>query len=250
MRGFEDYLELVSAAAAAGSVDFLFRDDDVAEDCDGLKRLLDIFGEKGVPLNLEVIPGLLTPACSSLLLSRKKAAPSLIELNQHGWMHLNHEASGRKCEFGPSRSFPEQLSDIRAGRERLLDAFGGAFNPVFTPPWNRCTTDTCRALEELDFRAVSALKRLDRPACAAPREISVTIDLLDWKNGPELKPATHLLAELSAQVREGGLIGILLHHQVMRGDAFDFIAGLVERLGGVGNVRYHTFESILDREDD
>jgi predicted deacetylase len=112
----------------------------------------------------------------------------LIELNQHGWRHTNHEPEGRKCEFGASRSFEEQLADIARGREVLEHAFGKAFSPVFTPPWNRCTQDTYRALDQLGFRALSQLQGKQPVAGYNFRELSVRLDLFRWKGGAVMKP--------------------------------------------------------------
>src|SRR5215467_4137350 len=92
-----------------------FRNDDVDEDEAPLRRLLRLFMERNTPINLGVIPGRLTAACAELLAQSTGAAPALLELNQHGWLHLNHEREGRKCEFGPSRTYAEQLADVAQG---------------------------------------------------------------------------------------------------------------------------------------
>src|SRR5262244_1270877 len=96
-----------------------FRDDDVDEDEATLRRLLRLFLGRETPINLGVIPGRLTAACAELLAESAGAAPAALELNQHGWLHLNHERKGRKCEFGPSRTYAEQLADVAQGRERM-----------------------------------------------------------------------------------------------------------------------------------
>ena len=76
-------------------------------------------------------------------------------LNQHGWRHVNHERAGRKCEFGASRGYEQQLEDIANGRRRMNEAFGDGWSPVFTPPWSRRAEETFRALDQLGFAALS-----------------------------------------------------------------------------------------------
>ena len=44
---------------------------------------------------------------------------------------------------------------IAAGQARMDEAFGNRWFPAFTPPWNRCTEETRRALEELGFSVLS-----------------------------------------------------------------------------------------------
>src|SRR5262245_23769856 len=143
----------------AAPLRLFFRDDDVDEDEATLRRLLGFFLERETPINLGVIPGRLTAACAELLAQSASVAPALLELNQHGWLHLNYEREGRKCEFGPSRTYAEQLADIARGQARMTEAFGPNWFPVFIPPWNRCTEETHRALDQLGFRALSAKRR-------------------------------------------------------------------------------------------
>lgn len=228
------------------SVNVFFRDDDVADDEPSLRRLLDLFAEFQVPINLEIIPGKLTEAAVSLLRAYRETHPDLFEFHQHGWMHVNHEREGRKCEFGASRSFNEQLADIRQGRGVLLDAFGEAFSPVFTPPWNRCTEATYRALDQLQFRALSKLRGKTEVTSYGFRELSVTLDLFRWKGGATMKEPGEFTEELHAQLREFDTVGIMLHHQVMDEAAFEFLALLLEELRGLGQIRFQTFQRLLD----
>jgi len=153
------------------------RDDDIDEDEVSLRALLQICLRHNTPINLAVIPGRLTSAAASLLNDSLQQAPRLIELNQHGWLHVNHEREGKKCEFGASRNFAEQLADIAAGQARMNDAFGQNWFPVFVPPWNRCNATTATALVELGFRVLS--REHSQPAFGGRQfaELPVTLDL-------------------------------------------------------------------------
>ncbi len=227
------------------TVDLFFRDDDVDDDEASLRILLDFFIRREVPVNLEIIPGCLTDPAIALIRRHQDSRPDLFELNQHGWRHINHEREGRKCEFGPSRSFDEQAADIAAGKKILADAFGDAFSPVFTPPWNRCTTDTYRALDQLGFEALSKKSGKDAPADYSFRELSVTLDLYHWKNGVKMKAPDEFVGELVSQMRELDIVGVMLHHKVMDVSAFELLESLLSELRSRRFVRFHTFQSLL-----
>jgi len=260
-NGWDRLGEALAAARARGErCRLFFRDDDVAEDEPSLSRLLDLFAANETPLNLEIIPGQLTVAGRRRLRDRWERAPALLDLHQHGWTHQNHEPSGRKCEFGPTRRFEEQLADLRAGRDRLREEFGSAFVPVFTPPWNRYGSATITALVELGFEAFSALRRPSAgapwPSCASQegglRSLPATLDLIEWGERRRLRPVPELLASLSRQLAERGCagpdappVGILLHHAVMDEAAFDFLARLLRLLRESGSVEVLPFSALL-----
>lgn len=224
-----------------------FRDDDIDEDEASLRRLLDLFLQAGTPLILGVIPGRLTDAAIALLTASQRQYPRLIELNQHGWLHTNHEHSGKKCEFGPSRNLAEQYADIAAGQARMNAVFGPAWFPVFIPPWNRCTAATAQALDELGFRALS--RDRGQVAFAGFRfcELPVTLDLYQWRGGAALRPAEELSRELLEQIERAETIGVLLHHKVMTAEAFAFVSELLQLFQHAPNVEHHTFQSLLTR---
>jgi hypothetical protein len=222
-----------------------FRDDDVDENEATLRRLLELFLLRKIPINLGVVPGRLTMAGAELLMQNVSAAPALIELNQHGWRHLNHEREGRKCEFGPSRTYAEQLSDIAQGRTRMTEAFGAHWFPVFIPPWNRCVEDTYRALDQLGFRALSAKQGSSNVTGYRFKEISITMDLFNWRGGASLKPAEEIVDELIVQLARPQTIGVMLHHKVMDEQAFSFLESLQDALASYPTIRFHTFRSLL-----
>jgi hypothetical protein len=146
-------------------ITFFFRDDDAGWDDEALLWLLDIFGEEPAPLDLAVIPGSADEALATTLLDRRGGAVRRLRFHQHGFRHVNHEATGRKCEFGPSRDRAEQAADIEAGRDRLRGLLGAALDPIFTPPWNRCSQITVDVLTSWDSRR--SLVTRPRPRCGS-----------------------------------------------------------------------------------
>jgi predicted glycosyltransferase len=229
------------------SVRIFLRDDDVDVDEASLRRLLEVSAERGVPVNLEIIPGRLTAEAISLLKTHKRAHPALVGLNQHGWLHLNHEVQGKKCEFGPGRSFEQQLADITQGRRLLETTFGEWFFPAFTPPWNRCTDVTRAALSQSGFAALSQ-------DCQPPlngheyRDIPVTLDIFRWRGQTCLKPPDEIVDELLSQLGTQDPIGLMLHHKVMDERAFSLLDQLLAELTTYPNIHFHTFESLLQPE--
>ena len=207
------------------SINIFLRDDDSDIDEETLRRLLDISLIRLVPINLEIIPGRLTEEGIRLLQEHKRFHPGLFEFHQHGWKHINHEKEGRKCEFGLSRSFDKQLEDIANGKVLLEKAFEVDFFPCFTPPWNRCTTDTYKALDQLGFQVLSKDKG-DKPPITGYRlrEISVTLNIFNSrKEGGGLKASEKFVKQLISQIDSSFPIGILLHHKEMGIEAFSFL---------------------------
>jgi hypothetical protein len=227
-------------------LDFFLRDDDVDEDEESLRRLLDLALAHRVPLNLQVIPARLTSRCIKLLGMYRKFYRDLFELDQHGWQHINHELVERKCEFGASRSFAQQYDDIAQGKALLEATFGSKFFPAFTPPWNRCSTETLTVLDQLNFKVLSRDEDDDPELLTGYRfrEIPVTIDLLTWKEGVGLRPPEEVIGELIAQLERDRPIGIMLHHKVMPAEAFQWLDQLLTELTRFPFVRFHTFRSL------
>jgi peptidoglycan/xylan/chitin deacetylase (PgdA/CDA1 family) len=189
-------------------VPVFFRDDDAGWGTPRLVRLLEVVEQHGVALDLAVIP-----AALDAVLARELTARSGVRLHQHGLAHVDHEPAGRRCEFGPARDLAAQAADIAAGRRVLLDAFGDRLDPVFTPPWNRCTSSTGEALVALGITVLSrdvTAPRLDRPGLA---EVPVTVD---WSGKRHGVPFTRsdVAGRLAAGVRAGGPVGVMLHHAV------------------------------------
>lgn len=225
-------------------IKIFLRDDDSDEDIEPLRHLLDISLSRQIPLTLAVIPGTLQDSAIRLLKNHKRATSTLLEVHQHGWMHLNHEKEGRKCEFGPSRGYEEQREDIATGKALLEQTFHGRFFPAFTPPWNRCTTDTFKVLDDLGFRIFSKDQGKESVSGYRFREISTTIDLYRWKGGATMKAPDEIVNTLIDQIQDARTVGLLLHHKVMDAHAFRFLDHLLQELSRLPVVRFHTFQSL------
>lgn len=189
-----------------------FRDDDVGWERERLDPLLDLFAQYGVPLDLAVIPEALTPSLAEALVRRQH-----ISVHQHGFAHVNHEPSGRKCEFGPTRSENDQRRDIAAGRSKLRACLEPLWFSAFTPPWNRCTRVTARCLADLGFETLSRESRAEPFGVEMLAELPITID---WFAPTKKSPGTRvspreLGARIASSLRSAGPTGIMLHHELM-----------------------------------
>jgi predicted deacetylase len=189
------------------------RDDDAGWEDERLFALLDLVAGHRLAIDLAVIPTAVEPALAVALRTRI-AAGARIGLHQHGYCHANHEPQGRPCEFGPSRSAAAQTLDIERGQLVLRQQFGTAIDHIFTPPWNRCTAETTRALE---LAGLAALSR-DRSALAMATnglvECPIDVDWFAKSRGVRLD-ATEWAGLCAAAVRRAGRsLGLMLHHAV------------------------------------
>jgi hypothetical protein len=194
---------------------FFFRDDDAGWDDERLFALLRRFEHHGVRADVAVIPGALTAGLALRLGTTAQATGT--RLHQHGLSHTSHEVVGRKCEFGPARAARRQAADIADGRDLMLAAFGDLVDPVFTPPWNRCSAATGDALVAAGIEVLSrdvTAPRLDRPDLV---EVAVSVDWFGRRKGIALTRA-EVAGRIADQVSAGQLVGVMLHHAVTDDD--------------------------------
>jgi peptidoglycan/xylan/chitin deacetylase (PgdA/CDA1 family) len=208
-------------------VTFFFRDDDAGWDDSRLRALLDRFARHDLPLDVAVIPAALNSTLGREL-ERRVMRGAALGLHQHGYAHANHESTGRKCEFGPSRKAVDQYMDIESGKRLLTEVFGEHVDPIFTPPWNRCTQVTVVSLCALGFRALS------RDADASDLDLLDLIELpvsVDWRSRAEKRPTLHELGQRLAQAAaRTGPVGIMLHHAVMDDSSLDEVEAVLALL--------------------
>jgi predicted glycosyltransferase len=243
--GTPDWLIPVREAldGLANPASLFFRDDDCGWSNDHLLLLLDIFADFGISADLAAIPAALSSAFAQKLSRRMAAHPERLRIHQHGYAHLNHEPEGKKCEFGPTRDYLFQRSDIENGQRLLADLLGAAPDPIFTPPWNRCTAVTARCLTELGFQVLS------RDSHAAPLQGSGVYELpiaVDWfahrkKARVERMEWGKLLV---AKVESEAPIGIMLHHAVMDAEEMQALAQLLSLLARHPNANCRTMQAL------
>jgi predicted deacetylase len=220
---------------------FFFRDDDAGWRDDRLRAVLDRFAARGLPVDVAVIPAELTPGLASEL--RVRVRDTGVRVHQHGYAHANHEATGRKCEFGQAREAAAQARDIAEGRRRMRDAFGPAVDAVFTPPWNRCVPSIADALVPLGFEVLS------RDSTAAPLdpsdlvEVPVTVDWFGHHKG--VRWTREEMGEvLAASIRRDRAVGVMLHHAVTDEAELAGIDDLLALVAGHANAQATTIMTL------
>ena len=207
---------LAALDAAPAPIRFFLRDDDAGWDDTRLFALLDRTQAAEVPIDLAVIPKAADATLAFTLCVRMNAAPGLVGVHQHGYAHTNHETAERKCEFGTARDADTQRRDLREGRAHLLGLFGTRLDPIFTPPWNRCSAATPALLAELGFAALSRSR--GAAAQQALPELPVDVDWCQQRRLAAVDGADgleHIALELARRVQAGGPVGLMLHHAEM-----------------------------------
>jgi hypothetical protein len=199
-------------AGAESDVPFFFRDDDAGWDDAALWALLDEFAAAGVVIDVAAIPEAVGAGCARGLSDR--LAAGTVRVHQHGRHHVNHELTGRACEFGPSRSAQDQRADIAAGRAQLEDALGRALDPVFTPPWNRCTQATGHAALAAGHTVLSRDDSAGSLGVPGLAEQPVNVDWSRRRNGVSVDARSRGLA-IADRIGGSGPVGVMLHHATL-----------------------------------
>lgn len=206
-----------------------FRADDIGIPSHTFEQLITCFQKHRLPLCLATVPAWLTEPRLQELRSLTGTNSAQWCWHQHGRLHRNFEPTGKKQEFGPARKKSDIHSSLAKGRSRLEQLLGNDFQPIFTPPWNRCSSDTLQALTDLDFKAVS------RSRGARPETLPHLLDLqvnVDLHTRKEAEPQLGL-KNLATEIEQGlasGLCGIMIHHQRMNRAALellDILLGLI-----------------------
>ena len=220
-----------------------FRNDDGGWADERLRELTNEFIEQDLPLDIAVIPDALTEASVDVIGALLEAGDR-VAIHQHGFSHVNHQLSGRSCEFGSDRNYEQQQSDIARGQQKLADTFGTQVTPIFTPPWNRCTSDTAVALQSLGFQQLSRIINSE-PIDKAVPEIPVAVDWLKKRKGERLK--THELVNYISGLfdTEDEIIGVMLHHEHMDQENRDLLRQLVDTLRASKLVSFHSMMDIV-----
>ena len=220
---------------ARGSIPFFFRDDDAGWEDARLFELLDVFTDCDVPIDLAVIPKSISRQTAACLRKRLEERPESISAHQHGYAHVNHEQTGRKCEFGDSRSSELQRADIAAGKALLTDLLGSVTESIFTPPWNRCTASTAACLQQEGFRLLSRDITATRFNAPELMELPVSIDWFGHRKHVRLTP-NEIGESLSKTASSNATVGVMLHHALVDDEERQRIGELLELLSSHSRV--------------
>jgi len=228
---------------AHGPVSFFFRNDDVGWEDARLFELLDVFAQNEMPIDLAVIPRSISRETAVRLRKLVAERSEHVSVHQHGYAHVNHEQTGRKCEFGDSRPSELQHADIAAGKELLNDLLGPITDSIFTPPWNRCNSATAACLKQEGFELLSrdiTAKQLD------VTELPVSIDWFGHRKGVRLTLA-EIGASLSAAASSRTPVGVMLHHALMDDEEREKLVELLKLLASSSQANCRLMRKAVHR---
>jgi hypothetical protein len=217
------------------SIPFFFRDDDAGWEDARLFELLDVFVDYNVPIDLAVIPKLISRETAARLSKRLEESPEHVSAHQHGYAHVNHEQTGRKCEFGDSRSSELQCFDIVTGKALLAEMLGSITDSIFTPPWNRCTASTAACLQQEGFTLLSRDITATQFNTPGLMELPVSIDWFAHRKNVRLTP-NEIGESLSKAVSSRAPVGVMLHHALIDNEERQRIGELLELLSSHSRV--------------
>jgi len=242
-------LKLSSIAAAIERrrkpLTVFFRDDDIGWANEKLAALCNRFAHFDAPLDLAVIPGSLDGDTANDVIRIIREYSQILGLHQHGYTHTNHQHSGRKCEFGNSRSFEEKSRDIALGRERLHKILGELIDPIFTPPWNRCTADTCEILVEQEFLALSRIAGSEEIEHSGLVDISATLDWNKWQLIGSVNP-TSGGDRVTKGFEQLETVGVMLHHEQLTEPDLDRLSAFIELLKNSERVEFRPMMQLCE----
>lgn len=245
-----------------------FRDDDVSELNPALLSFTRAFAGRSLPVSYQIIPEGLTEECAGYMRDLRDASPELVEFGQHGLRHqMMVRGKLEYYEFGPERTYEQQLADIREGSEILRRRMGDDYAlRVFTPPRHRYDRNTLRALKASGFEVLSAssytttahrlaygagralgLSNLGRPGVSyhgAVRpdcglyelSIAVGVDSGSVVLGP-VESVVQQVTQARGHVRD---LGLMFHHNAYGGEeGASYLNALLDRLTDLPDVSFH-----------
>jgi hypothetical protein len=212
---------------AGGQVIVFFRADDIGIPSASFQLLIDCFRRHRMPLCLAAVPSWITAGRFDRLCRLTGRGSTQWCWHQHGRIHQNFEPEGKKQEFGPYRSEEDIFASLQLGKLRLENIMGRDFQPFFTPPWNRCSAATIKALVKLHYSAISRSCNAEPETGADLPDFQVNVDLHTRKEISPHQGFENLLNELEKAV-SSGQCGIMIHHQKMNRNAL----GVLELLLG------------------
>lgn len=216
--------ELALWEEAGSTARLWLRDDDAASVTPALIRLCELCKAHAVPALLAAIPSQADGELAGYL-----SGHPLVEVASHGWTHRNHGLPGRKAEFPDHRPHAEVLRELRWARERTVALFGSQAVPIYVPPWNRISSEVADLLPHAEFCALSTIGRDSVAGLRADvRQINVHLDIIDWRGSRGGRDRDELVEELAnhlawARSNGGTAIGVLTHHLVHDGCAWEFL---------------------------
>ena len=221
-----------------------FRADDIGIPSNQFIQLIEIFRKHQLPLCLATVPTWLTANRLSTLQQITGNSKKQWYWHQHGYVHRNFEQIGKNQEFGSVRNYSDITSSLKKGKNRLNLLLGTLNQPVFTPPWNRCSMETLQSLKKLGFKAISRSRGAKPPTSPTFPDFQVNVDLHTRKESHAEQGFLNLLGEIEQSLATGSC-GIMLHHQRMNIRAVTFLDIFLQCLKNQPRISFVHFGDLL-----
>jgi len=222
-------------------VKFWWRDDDVYESTEELKKLILFSDANEIPVNLAIIPKKLSDKAVGLIKENTH-----ISVLQHGYSHKNYANVGEPLnEFGNHRGIEIQVKEIQIGFEKLIMSFGNQFVPVFVPPWGHISDSVIEQISKIGIKGISMIGDQDK---IYPNLINnnVNIDIHSWETESDtsykvkIRPYNQIIDDLNDQIKKANpnddclKIGILTHSQIMSNNDWQIFGILIKAIKKMG----------------
>lgn len=220
------------------SARFFIRNDDVWTLDHEFRFYFNLAVERRIPVVHAVIPAKMDPALIDFLCKAKEKYPHLLDIVQHGWLHMNYSGDNlKKYEFGHLRSLEKQRQDINQGFKKMRQAFGDLFTPAFVPPYHGYDENTLKVIEEAGFSIFSAginQLKTKKKFIELPAQISFS----HYEQGrTSIYNAVEMVQALERNIARWALSGVLTHHADFNTEAcrrelikfMDVITGLMDK---------------------
>ncbi|MGC8719721.1 MAG: polysaccharide deacetylase family protein [Thermodesulforhabdaceae bacterium] len=248
-KNWLERLERVILSKRPRQAKIFFRADDVGVPSTSFLALCRLFAYFNVPLALSVVPSWLNESRTHYLFQIAPPSDPLWSWHQHGWRHTNWEKSGKKSEFGPSRTENQKWQDIWKGLNKMKEILDRHFVPAFTPPWNRLTPDTFILLSRLGFRAVSLDQKIHPPTPENHlKNFRIFLDLHTRKPLDISRSFDELIDDCRRLFSVKEPAGIMIHHNRMNLNAFLFLANFMELVKSNSSVKITSFKEMLSTD--
>lgn len=169
--------------------------------------------DRSLPVIYAVIPGKMEKGLIRFLCRAKEKTPHLLDIVQHGWLHVNHSTDDTvKYEFGSSMPSDAQRENVQQGLKKMSLAFGDHFTSVFVPPFHGYDEGTLRILQEEGFQAFSAgNSRLKKESGLIEFPAKISFSRYD-KGKASVNTAKDMVDMLMRDIFCAPLSGVLTHH--------------------------------------
>lgn len=228
---------------------FWFRDDDGNVLNDKFKRLVEFFEVKKCTLLESIIPFDLDSNIVDYIKMKDN-----IYIGQHGYTHIDYSIDKSvKSELCSSRDIETVISEQKIGNCILEEAFGEKYTHVYVPPFFEIEDVIKNKLIGLGiYNAFSiwwsnSMINMDIP------EINVQIDFVDWNFEEKFAGERYVNSQIERELKgicdnsclDYGIIGIVLHHNLMCDDDYVYLSNLLCEIFSCKNTEVITIYEAL-----